>query len=267
VRVIDAGSTSGFWPGLRAVAVVVTVLALLSGCVEEGEPLAPTESSSPPAVSAPAPTPVPTPTPTFDSARFSIDDPTSLWVVSNKRRPLDPTSFVPPNLRGVSVASTREMLLRDDAAAATEAMFAAAQSEAGLTLQLTSAYRSVDTQTVVYNRTVGNIGQEGADQVSARPGHSEHQTGLAIDIGSLPASCTFDACFGDTAHGQWLAANAHRFGFIVRYPKDLTPITGFVFEPWHFRYVGLELAAELQATGIATLEEFFGLPAAPDYAG
>ncbi len=166
-----------------------------------------------------------------------------------------------------AVSSTDALPLRAEAATATEAMFAAAQAEAGLSLQITSAYRSFESQTRIYNRTVGNLGQAGADKVSARPGHSEHQTGLAVDIGSIPAVCSFEACFGGTPHGQWLAANAYRFGFVLRYPDGLTPVTGYIYEPWHFRYVGLELAAEVQATGIQTLEEFFGLPAAPDYAG
>jgi len=242
---------------------------LLSGCATERDPLAldPTPTPTRTATAAATPTPTPTPTPTFDTSRLSIDDPTSLWVVSNKSRPVNPVTYAPSDLRLANIAATQDMPMRDEVAGAAEAMFAAAQNEAGLTLQLTSAYRSVESQARIYNRTVNNIGQASADQVSARPGHSEHQTGLAIDIGSLPVSCAFEACFGDTAHGQWLAANAHRFGFIVRYPRDLTSITGFVFEPWHFRYVGLELAAELQATGILTLEEFFGLPAAPDYAG
>ena len=83
----------------------------------------------------------------------------------------------------------------------------------------------------------------------------------------FPASCSLEVCFADTPEGQWVAANAWRFGFLLRYPEGLTPITGFDYEPWHFRYVGPELAAELHETGTRTLEEFFGLPPAPDYAG
>ena len=252
----------------HSAAALATLLALLlGGCAVAREPLAlepaPTATRTPTA----PPTPTPTPTPTFDTAQFSIDDPASVWVIVNKLRPLGPTSSGPGDLVLADISATQDMPMRADTAVAAEAMFAAAQSEAGLALQLTSAFRSIESQTRIYNRTVGNLGQDGADLVSARPGHSEHQTGLAIDIGSMPAVCAFEACFGDTAHGQWLAANAHRFGFVLRYPKDLTPITGYAFEPWHYRYVGLELAAELRTTGILTLEEFFGLPAAPDYAG
>ena len=81
----------------------------------------------------------------------------------------------------------------------------------------------------------------------------EHQTGFAIDIGASPASCSLDQCFADTAHGQWLAANAHRFGFTLRYQNGMTATTGYEFEPWHYRYVGVELAAELNSLGNPTL--------------
>ena len=146
-------------------------------------------------------------------------------------------------------------------------MFAAAREEAGLELQSQSSYRSYDSQVRIYQGWVNSLGQSAADLTSARPGHSEHQTGLSIDISSVPSVCPLDQCFGDTPHGQWLAANAHRFGFHLRYPAGLTDITGYEYEPWHYRYVGVELATELHETGIRTLEEFFGLPPAPTYAG
>jgi len=231
------------------------------------EPLAlePTPSATP--SRSVTPTPTPSPTPTFDPARFSIDDPASLWVVVNKLRPLSLASYSPGDLVRANITATQDMLMRAETAAAAEAMFAAAQSEAGLALRLESAFRSFESQTRIYNGWVNSLGQAGADLTSARPGHSEHQTGFAIDIGAVPASCSLDQCFADTPQGQWLAANAYRFGFTLRYPNGMTPTTGYEFEPWHYRYVGLELAAELHTTGIPTLEEFFGLPAAPDYAG
>jgi D-alanyl-D-alanine carboxypeptidase len=88
-----------------------------------------------------------------------------------------------------------------------------------------------------------------------------------MDISSVPAVCPLKACFADTDQGKWLAANAYKWGFILRYPNGMTNITGYEFEPWHYRYVGIELATEMHTTGIKTLEQFFGLPAAPDYAG
>ncbi len=250
-------------------AVALAGILLLAACATPRDPVPPAgaPSTTPSPTRSATPTPTPTPTPTFDRAARSVDDPASLWVVSNKLRPLDPLDYAPADIVRVQVPHTNEPFLRAEAAAAVEAMFAAAEAEAGLRLQSLSTYRSYSTQVRVYTDIVATRGQDYANRRSARPGHSEHQTGLAVDIGSVPAACSLDPCFGDTAHGQWLAANAWRFGFLLRYPEGLTPITGFDYEPWHYRYVGPELAAELHETGIRTLEEFFGLPPAPDYAG
>jgi zinc D-Ala-D-Ala carboxypeptidase len=102
-----------------------------------------------------------------------------------------------------------------------------------------------------------------SDPTTAPPGRSEHQTGLAIDIGSESGYCSLAECFADTPEGQWLAANAWRFGFLLRYPADKIDITGYTFEPWHYRYIGVDLSTEMHERGVTTLEEFFGLPAAP----
>lgn len=251
-----------------ALALGVALLAVLAACAPGAEPAPPVVSELPaPSIPSPSvsPTPTPSPTPTFDRAAFSIDDPASLWVVSNKRRPLQPTDYVPADLVPVPVPFTNAPSLRQEAADAAVAVVQAAREEAGLELISLSAYRSYGVQVAVYNGVVAQQGQEAADLVSARPGHSEHQTGLAIDFGSQPQVCSLQPCFGETAHGVWLAENAHRFGFVLRYPSGATPVTGFSYEPWHFRYVGVALAAEMRATGVATLEEFFGLEAAPDY--
>lgn len=252
----------------RLLAVVAFAMAAtLSACASERDPIPGPTTSPPTVVPSATPTPTPTPTPTFDRAQFSIDDPASPWVVVNKLRPLQPTTYVPADLVRVPVPYANEPFLRQEAADAVVALFAAAQAEAGLSLQSQSAYRSYDVQVRIYNGIVDSRGEEFANLVSARPGHSEHQTGLTIDISSVPSVCALDPCFGDTDHGRWLAANAHRFGFHLRYQPETTPITGYSYEPWHFRYVGVELATELHDTGVRTLEEFFGLPAAPTYAG
>jgi len=252
-----------------ATAAIVVAVTLATGCSADvdRQPAspAPTEPPAPVIPNPPSPSPAPVAPPAFDRAALSVDDPASLWVVSNKRRPLQPTDFVPADLVPVPVAHTNAPSLRREAADAAVALVHAARDEAGLELQSLSAYRSFGVQVSVYNGIVANQGQEAADLVSARPGHSEHQTGLAIDFGSVPAVCAFQPCFGETPHGVWLAENAGRFGFHLRYPSGATPVTGFSYEPWHYRYVGVSLAAELQSTGVTTLEEFFGLPAAPDY--
>lgn len=263
----------------REGVVLLVVAVALSGCAPGGDPGAeePSETATgipvpvqsptaPTAPTAPTPTPEPEPAPTFDRAARSIDDPASLWVVANKLRPLQPLDFAPGDLRTAAIPFVYEPVLRDEAATAAEQLVAAAAAE-GIALTAQSSYRSYGSQQRVYAGWVAQLGQQAADLTSARPGHSEHQTGLSIDFSAVPANCTLDQCFAQTPQGQWLAANAWRFGYHLRYPEGATPVTGYEFEPWHFRYVGPELAAELHATGIRTLEEFFGLPPAPDYAG
>ncbi len=236
-----------------------------------------TPSPTPTSLPAPVPTATgpmrPSPTgsqqpavvPTFNRSALSIDDPTSLWVVVDKGRSLNPPDYIPPDLVDVPVPHVWPPKLRAEASTAVVSMFAAFTAETGLQLQSHSAYRSYSTQVDVYNRDVADHGQAYADTSTARPGTSEHQTGLAIDISSLPAECALNTCFGDTEHGRWLAQNAWRFGFLLRYPADKVAITGYDYEPWHFRYIGVELATEMHNTGVTTLEEFFGLPAAPGY--
>ncbi|GAA2227403.1 M15 family metallopeptidase [Herbiconiux moechotypicola] len=226
---------------------------------------------SPPASEPPASEPAsPPPPPAFDKAAKSIDDPTSPWVVVDKLRPLaGAAGYVPPDLVELApdIPNPNGHLLRADAAASLEQMFAAARAEIGVQLVAQSGYRSYDSQVYAYNYYVNLLGVDGADLTSARPGYSEHQTGMAMDILGQDSSCTLDdgPCFSTAASGQWLAANAWRFGWILRYPDGATPITGYEFEPWHYRWVGVELATEMHATGVTTLEEFFGLPPAPGY--
>ncbi|POH69612.1 D-alanyl-D-alanine carboxypeptidase family protein [Cryobacterium sp. TMN-39-2] len=221
----------------------------------------PTEPPRP----SPSASPDPAPAPTFDRAARSIDDPNSIWVVVDKLRPLNPTDYAPDDLVDVPIPFANPPQLRQEASDAVVALFSAFTAETGLALQSQSAYRSFDAQTRVYNNDLANLGQAGADLSTARPGTSEHQTGLTIDISAQPGQCSLNACFADTPHGQWLAANAWRFGFLLRYPADKTPVTGYEFEPWHFRYIGIDLATEMHDQGVTTLEEFFGLPAAPSY--
>jgi D-alanyl-D-alanine carboxypeptidase len=201
----------------------------------------------------------------FDKAAQSVDDPASTWVVVNKLRALNPVGYVPADLTYPDVPYVNRQPMRQETAAALVSMFHAGKTEAGLDFSVQSAYRSFESQTGVYADDVARNGQAYADTDTARPGHSEHQTGLAVDISAVPAQCSLDACFGNTAHGVWLAVNAWRFGFILRYPADKVAVTGFTFEPWHFRYVGGPLAAQLHATGVTTLEEFFGVPGGTEY--
>ncbi|MBQ8724318.1 MAG: M15 family metallopeptidase, partial [Oscillospiraceae bacterium] len=117
---------------------------------------------------------------------------------------------------------------------------------------LASGYRSYETQDNLYNDYVYTYGKDIADTFSARPGHSEHQSGLAIDVN------TIDDAFGATPEAAWLAKHCHEFGFIIRYAEDKVDITGYKYEPWHIRYVGNEIAQEITILGIS-MEEYLGV--------
>ena len=111
---------------------------------------------------------------------------------------------------------------------------------------------------------MNSIGKVAGEKLAARPGHSEHQTGLAVDFAAKGVS-TLTTSFAKTKAGIWLAANAWKYGFILRYPKGKTAVTGYQFEPWHFRYVGVRTATDMHDRNILTLEEYYSLPAAPNY--
>lgn len=246
----------------RTPSIVVGLAALLalSACAAEPGPVRPETSETP---AAPAPS-EPAPEASFDKAALSVDDPNSLWVVSNKQRPLSPIDFAPADLVATAgVDNEFAQPLREQAARAAEKLIGAA-AEAGHDVWIISAYRDYATQVSLYAGYVERDGVDAADRYSARPGHSEHQTGLVIDLDDH-GDCYLDGCFGDTPAGAWLAEHAAEYGFIVRYPEGKETVTGFMPEPWHFRYVGADLALEMRATGSPTLEEFFGLPAAPGY--
>ncbi|MFT3854087.1 MAG: D-alanyl-D-alanine carboxypeptidase family protein [Ilumatobacteraceae bacterium] len=187
----------------------------------------------------------------------SIDAPGSPWWIVNAGRPL-PDGYVPADLVVPDVPiepGADATQLTASTARAFEALVADARA-AGYELQLNSGYRSFDDQARLRARYVADYGEATAARLVARPGTSEHQTGMAVDVGlvGLPD----DQTFGTTAASRWVADNAHRFGFIRRYPPDKAAITGYANEPWHLRFVGVELATELHASDL-TMEERFGL--------
>lgn len=154
--------------------------------------------------------------------------------------------------------------MRKEAAGALAELIAGAKAS-GLVVSAASGYRSYSYQVGVYNSAVQRLGQAKADVVSARPGYSEHQTGWTVDVAG--GGCVIEDCFGNTPQGMWVAANAYRWGFVVRYPEGAQATTGYQYEPWHLRYVGPQLAGQLHASGTATLEQWFHLPPAPAYPG
>lgn len=204
------------------------------------------------------PAPVVSVSPSLDMDLHSLDDPASPWVVVNKSRAIDPEGWAPSELDSSGGAP-----MVPEASSALERMRAAA-ADAGVPISVGSAYRAYGFQQYLYNDYVARWGTDRADRFSARPGHSEHQTGWAVDV-YASAACRLKECFADEPAGQWIAERGHEFGFLVRYPPGVESVTGFKHEPWHLRYVGVELATVMHERGIATMEEFFSLPDAPDY--
>lgn len=139
-----------------------------------------------------------------------------------------------------------------EARAALNKMFADAKAEKNLDMWVCSGFRSYNVQKGLYNSYVRRDGVKNADRYSARPGYSEHQTGLAFDINYA------DSRFTGTPQAVWLAENAHKYGFILRYPEGKESVTGYMYEPWHYRYIGVENAEKIYASRL-TLEEYFGI--------
>jgi len=178
-----------------------------------------------------------------------------LVLLVNKKYFLD-ENYEPQNLVVPKVPfAIGEMKLQKVASEALENMFKVAKEEAKLNLVARSGYRSYKTQVQLFARYVKNNGYDEAVKFSAKPGQSEHQTGLAMDITADSVNRLLKYSFGETKEGIWTKDNCYRFGFIVRYPADKTEITGYNYEPWHLRYVGKEIAKEIYDQDI-TLEDY-----------
>ena len=164
-------------------------------------------------------------------------------LLANKKYPL-PSTYAPD--------------VDPEAKSALDTMLASAEKD-GFNLIAFSGYRSFEYQTTLYNNYVKRDGVDAADRYSARPGYSEHQTGLAFDIGEKgKEDLWLTEEFGESPAGQWLINHANEYGFILRFPKDKEHITGYMYESWHFRYVGVEVANEIKKREI-TLEEYLGV--------
>ncbi|MFF2481065.1 D-alanyl-D-alanine carboxypeptidase family protein [Paenibacillus sp. NPDC058071] len=191
--------------------------------------------------------------------RATVAKPESITALVNKQNKL-PEKYVPKDLVYPDVKFTfnekiDKRKMRKEAAEALEKLFAAAKKD-GKPLAGVSAYRSHERQKQLFNSYVKKDGLEKAMTYSAFPGTSEHETGLAIDVAGADGKCSATDCFADKPEAKWLAKNAHKYGFIIRYPKGKEKITGYKYEPWHLRYVGTEVAAEIYKENI-TLEEYW----------
>jgi D-alanyl-D-alanine carboxypeptidase len=267
-----------------AISCVLAVMVGLAGAVSANASgdvpvVTPTAIGDPPGFTSPkpsaspsvspspspsvSPTPSPTPTPPivcgfcFNPSLHSLSKASSQWVVVNKLRPLAPLAYAPVLSKNLNLAAI--------AGKAYDQMKAGMKKAGAGSLILNSGYRSYNTQKIVHANQVARLGLKAGEALAARPGHSEHQTGLAADVSASGQGCAIQVCFAKTKAGKWLAANSWQYGFVLRYPDGQTKITGYQFEPWHFRYVGVELATEMKSLNLTVLEKFWNLPAAPNY--
>lgn len=197
----------------------------------------------------------------YDSTqKYEVVNPDDLLVLVNKtyRLPSDyePDDLIIPDVPFPFDGSPEWKHLRREAAHALEDVFAAAKEE-GLEIYATSGYRSFAIQKQLFPNNVKNRGFEKANETSAFPGESEHQTGLAIDVSSRAIGFRLTPAFGETAEGKWVHDNAHKFGYIIRYEEGTVDTTGYTYEPWHLRYVGQKAAREIKEQGV-TLEKYLG---------
>ena len=184
-------------------------------------------------------------------------DPTDTLILVNKnnKAPAVPVTLVKPDVQPTREAVSENIYMRPEAAAALEDLFEAAAQD-GITLYATSGYRSYSTQKAIFERKLERMDEKQANASVAKPGYSEHQTGLAMDIeGETTKGTGLTEAFGESPEGIWTAEHCAEYGFIIRYPKEKTNITGYIYEPWHLRYVVKEAAAEITELGV-TFEEY-----------
>ncbi len=180
----------------------------------------------------------------------------SLYKIVNPFHMIDP-GYVPSDLRVVNVSSYQSQKLRSAAADHMEQMFAAAQND-GIGLYLISGYRSYERQIELWNWWTEHYGEAHAQRIDDHPGGSEHQIGLSADIGTPDHYCELNTCFDETGAYAWLRAHAWEYGYIERHPAGSENVTGIMYSPWSFRYVGREEAEKIHASGLS-MEEYYGL--------
>ncbi len=259
----------------RSLVLLLPLFLLCTACdassgKQESLPSHPVDSSSASsmeeAAEGPAPSlatssseasPAPSPS-SYPVTDRDLTSPDSLTLLVNKQHPLNPLDYAPSDL-----VSWRGVELRQPAAQAAEQLVQAAASQ-GIELQVLSGYRSYQTQVGTYSYWQQTYGQEQADVASARPGYSEHQTGLALDLGD-GSGCNLQPCFAQTPAGRWLAEQAADYGFVIRYPWWQHETTGYWYESWHLRYIGPDEAAAYRQSGAESLEDFWGAGPAPHY--
>jgi LAS superfamily LD-carboxypeptidase LdcB len=177
-----------------------------------------------------------------------VEDGNYLLALITKETTLK-SDYAPSDLQPIpsSMNPYYDMQLRKEALENLKYLFFWADKE-GVTLSIRSAYRSYATQKGLFEDYASRYGPEEANRFSAKPGQSEHQLGTTVDFGGTTTD--FTAEFANTDQGQWLAANAHRFGFAMSYPEGMEGVTGYIFEPWHYRYIGIKEALKWKMSGM-----------------
>lgn len=219
-------------------------------------PITSQETTAPETLSPETTTPdtEPEPEPETDPPASSTPAPAPEYSGSHKMEVIDGITY----FDGVMIANKTYTLpasynpgVQPEAMDAFYDMQAAAAAD-GISLWILSSFRSYEDQDVIYNRYVAQDGRDAADTYSSRPGHSDHQTGYTFDLNSLEQDFQYDPA------GQWLDKNCYKYGFIIRYPKGKESSTGYMYEPWHVRYIGVDLATKVTQSGLS-LEEYFGI--------
>ncbi len=215
----------------------------------------PTPTPAPTVMPTPTPAPTPEPTPIVD---IISDD--AVTRVINLEHPIS-ADYVPADLRKVNVHTVKDVELRDEAATQLEKMFQDAIQDR-IYLKLVDGYRSYSLQQALYSYYARTRGKIYADNIDDHPGASEHQLGLAADLGNWNGVCELSYCFTQYHEYDWLLENGYKYGWILRYPEDKQDVTGIMYSPWHFRYLGVEEATKVHDSGL-TLEEYYGVTATP----
>lgn len=256
------------WKVVLTTPIILAALLFPAGAyaVDPSPSPSPSVSASPSVSPTPDASPSPSPSPEVSvdpmPVIYDIDTASSPSVVVNKKRPLNPKTYIPANLKKYPGSAVKLAAPARDALV----LMAAAMKKAGAgTLVLNSGYRSYASQKIIHAAKVSQLGLKAGEALAARPGYSEHQTGLAADVSAYKQGCAIYTCFSATKAGKWLAENAWQYGFVIRYPYGQTKITGYQFEPWHLRFIGLEIATDMRAKNILTVEKYFSLPNAPKY--
>lgn len=197
---------------------------------------------------------------------IDLQDPRHVWFVVNKTMPMKPIDFTPYDwVAPAGMPLGNLAAARTDIAPTLTAMSDASVAAGAGRIGVQNGFRGYSVQQRIHAQKVAQLGRDEGERLAARPGYSEHQSGIAVDVFGCTPGCSSSEAFGGTSTYTWVVEHGWEYGWIVRYEEGQTAITGYRPEAWHLRYIGPELGRAYHEGGFHTLEEFFGLPAAPGY--